>query len=193
MTMAKVTCPLQDIEINSPYLGRQYTECEQWRQEALDRLADEGPRLVVLSMSRRYSGDFGFTSYDPAWIESLAALVEKLRTTTGARVLVLGPAPDPGTDVPVCLSGSLDDVLACAPQRANALNADGIAAESQATADGGGQYADVSELFCTAQVCPLVVGNELVFRDDNHLTVSYARALAPALDVIAEQAMAPRS
>jgi hypothetical protein len=33
----------------------------------------------------------------------------------------------------------------------------------------------------------------LVFRDDNHLTVSYAQELTPVLSVIAEQAMAPRS
>lgn len=193
VTMAKVTCPLQDLQIISPYLGRQYSECEQWRQEALAQLASEQPRLVVLSMSRRYASNFGFSSYDPAWIESLTALVADLRATTGAQVLVLGPVPDPHTDVPVCLSGNLDDALICAPLRADGLDANGIAAEIQATSDGGGRYAVVSEWFCTAEVCPVVIGNDLVFRDDNHLTVSYAEALAPALDIVAEQAMAPRS
>lgn len=191
--MAKVTCPLQDLPIISPYLGRQYSECEQWRQEALTQLASERPRLVVVSMSRRYDADFGFTSYDPAWIESLRALVADLRATTGARVLVLGPVPDPQTDVPVCLSGSLEDALACAPHRADGLDANGIAAEIQATGAGGGHYAEVSDWFCTAEVCPVVVGNDLVFRDDNHLTVSYAETLGPVLGVVAEQAMAPRS
>jgi hypothetical protein len=193
VTMAKITCPLQDLPITSPYLGRQYSECEQWRQEALARLSDQRPKLVVLSMSRRYAADFGFTSYDPGWIASLTALVADLRARTGARVLVLGPVPDPQTDVPVCLSGNLGDTLACAPLRRDGLNSDGIRAEAQATGAGGGQYADLSGMFCTAQVCPVVVGRELVFRDDNHLTVTYAEALAPVLSVIAEQAMAPRS
>lgn len=193
VTMAKVTCPLQDLTINSPYLGRQYSECEQWRQEALTRLAEKQPKLVVLSMSRRYAADFGFTSYDPAWIASLTALVADLRARTGARILVLGPVPDPQTDVPVCLSGNLGDALACGPQRPDGLDSDGIRAEVQATGAGGGQYADMSGMFCTAAVCPVVVGRELVFRDDNHLTRTYAEALAPVLDVIAEQALAPRS
>ena len=193
VTMAKVTCPLQDLPIISPYLGRQYTECEQWRQEALTALTAARPRLVVLGMSRRYAEDFGFTSYDPAWIESLTALVGDLRAATGARVLVLGPVPDPHNDVPVCLSANLDGTQACAPQRADGLNANGIAAEAQATGLGGGRYADVSDLFCTDQVCPVVVGPDLVFRDDNHLTVSYAQRLAPAVGLLAEQAMAPRS
>jgi hypothetical protein len=191
--MAKVTCPLQDLPITSPYLGRRYAECEQWRQEALTRLTAEQPRLVVLSMSRRYGADFGFTSYDAAWIQSLGALVADVRAVTGARVLVLGPIPDPHADVPVCLSAHLDDALACAPQRAAGLNADGIAAEAKATGIGGGQYADLSELFCAADSCPVVVGRDLVFRDDNHLTVSYAEALAPVLGVIAAQAISPRS
>lgn len=193
VTIAKVTCPLQNLPIISPYLGRQYSECEQWRSEALAQLATEQPRLVVLSMSRRYAEDFGFTSYDQGWLESLSALVAQLRAATGARVLVLGPVPDPHTDVPVCLSGSLDNALACAPSRADGLNANGIAAEAQAVGDSGGQYADISDWFCTAEVCPVVIGEDLVFRDDNHLTVSYARALAPALEIVAEQAMAPRS
>src|SRR5262245_11034539 len=67
-TLGKVTCPLQGLPITSPYLGREYTECEQWRTDILDRLQNEHPQLVVLSMSRRYGADFGFTSYDPAWL-----------------------------------------------------------------------------------------------------------------------------
>lgn len=193
VTIAKVTCPVQDLPINSPYLGREYSECEQWRREALAALVGWQPELVVLSMSRRYGADFGFTSYDPAWIASLTDLVAELRAITGARVLVLGPVPDPRSDVPVCLSANLEDTLACAPPRREAMNTDGITAEMAATGAGGGQYADLSEMFCTTQVCPVVVGSDLVFRDDNHLTVSYARALAPVMEVVAEQAMAPHS
>ena len=59
-------------------------------------------------MSRRYGADFGFTSYDPAWIDTLGRTVTQLRST-GATVLVLGPAPDPHSSVPTCLSGHLDD------------------------------------------------------------------------------------
>jgi peptidoglycan/LPS O-acetylase OafA/YrhL len=69
-TLAKVTCPLQELHIISPYLGREYTECEQWRGQIMARLKAEHPRLVVLSMSRRYHADFGFAAYDPAWIDT---------------------------------------------------------------------------------------------------------------------------
>ncbi|MGW6333111.1 acyltransferase family protein [Nocardia rhamnosiphila] len=188
-TMAKVTCPLLDLPITSPYLGREYTECEQWRGEIVDRLQAERPRLIVVGMSRRYGADFGFVSYDPAWIDSLHRLVARLRAT-GAAVLVLGSIPDPHTDVPICLSEHLDDAAACAPARPDALDDAGIAAERAATIGAGGQYADLTSLFCTASDCPLVIGDNLVFRDDNHLTVGYAETLAPVIGALTDRALA---
>jgi peptidoglycan/LPS O-acetylase OafA/YrhL len=188
-TLGKITCPLQDLPITSPYLGREYTECEQWRGQIMDRLQAEHPRLIVLSMSRRYGADFGFTSYDPAWIDSLTRLVVKLRAT-GAAVLVFGPIPDPHSTVPTCLSAHLDDATACSQQRSVAVNDVGIAAERTATAAGGGQYDDITELFCTADRCPVIVGNDLVYRDDNHVTIEYAQTLAPVVAALADRALA---
>ena len=117
-------------------------------------------------------------SYDPAWIESLTRLVTQLRGT-GAEVLVLGPVPDPRSNVLICLSGHLDDATACASPRSVTVNEPGIAAETAATKAGGGQYADITALFCTADRCPVIVGNTLVYRNDNHLTAEYARVLGP--------------
>jgi peptidoglycan/LPS O-acetylase OafA/YrhL len=189
-TLAKVTCPLQDLPITSPYLGREFTECEQWRGEIVSRLQDEHPQLIILGMSRRYGADFGFTSYDPAWISSLTRLVAQLRST-GAAVLVLGPVPDPHSTVPTCLSAHLDDATACAQPRSVAVNDSGIAAEKAATAAGGGRYADLTDLFCTADRCPMIVGNNLLFRDDNHITIEYTQALEPVLGALADRALSP--
>ena len=188
-TLAKVTCPLQDLHITSPYLGREYTECEQWRAQIVNRLKAEHPRLVVLDMSRRYGADFGFTSYDPAWIDTLGRTVAQLRSI-GAAVLVLGPVPDPGSSVPTCLSGHVDDATACAPARPVAVGDGGISAERAATTAGGGHYADLTDLFCTADRCPVIVGNTLVFRDDNHVTTEYAQLLTPVFGALADRALA---
>ena len=188
-TMSKVLCPLMDLPINSPYLGRKFTECEQWRGDVMARLEKERPALIVLDMSRRYGADFGFTSYDQAWLDSLTRLVQRLRAT-GAAVLVLSQVPDPHSTVPSCVSAHMDNAAACAPGRSEGLNDAGIAAEGAAATAGGGRYAELSELFCTADRCPVIVGNTLVFRDDNHVTTEYARVLAPLLSENAERALA---
>ena len=127
----------------------------------------------------RYGWSSGFTSYDAAWIDSLTRVVQQLRGT-GAQVLVLGPIPDLQSLVPNCLSAHLDDAPACSRPRSTAVNEPGIAAESVATKAGGGQYADLTALFCTADRCPAIVGNTVVYVNRDHISATYSRLLAPA-------------
>jgi hypothetical protein len=172
-------------------VARTYTECDQWRAEITARLQAEHPKLVVLSLFRRYGvSDFPetFTSYDPAWLDSMTRLIQQLRGI-GTKVLVLGPIPDPHLRVPDCLSDHLDDATACSSLRSVAVNDPGIAAETAATKAGGGQYADLTELFCTAERCPAIVGDTLVYSDRNHVTFEYAGLLAPVLGALADRAL----
>ncbi len=92
--------------------------------------------------------------------------------------------------MPICLSGHLDDATACSPPRSTAVNETGIAAESAATTAGGGQYADITDLFCTTDRCPVIVGNTLVYLDSSHLTFEYSRLLAPVIAALADRALA---
>jgi hypothetical protein len=196
--LSKGACPPMDLPITNHLFSRlveHFEHCEQWRGQIMARLRAEHPRLIVLSMWRGYgagSGNgwlSGFTSYDSAWIDSLTRFVQQLRGT-GAQVLVLGPVPAPDTSVPVCLSGHLDDATACSPPRSTAVNQPGITAESAATKAGGGRYADLTELFCTADRCPVIVGNTLVYFDWEHLTLEYSRLLAPVIGALADRALA---
>jgi len=105
-------------------------------------------------------------------------------------VLVLGPIPSPQTATPDCLSVHLDDATACSTSRSTAVNEAGIAAEETSTKTGGGQYADLTELFCTTDRCPAIVGNTVVYLDKNHTTLQYARVLAPVIGALTDRALA---
>ena len=192
-TLVRGGCPMLDLPTTNPMTGQPYTECEASRAEIVARLQMKRPRLVVVSMLRRYGPLYGldesFNSYDPAWISSLTRLAQELRGT-GAEVLVLGPIPDPGGLVSLCLSNNLDDARACSPPRSDAVNKSGIATEAAATAAGGGQYVDLSDLFCTADRCPTVVGNTLVYSDQNHMTAAYSLVLAPVIGTLAARTLA---
>jgi len=196
--MTKTACPLMDSPIATNPLRRlaqRIDQCEEWRGEVIARLQAEHPRLIVVSMWRVYGSDGSFngqtsvTPYGSEWLDSVTRLVKQLRST-GANVLVLGPVPDPHLVVPICLSGHLDDVGACTSKTSTAVDNTGIAAETAATIAGGGQYADLTKLFCTSEVCPVIVGNTLVYADWSHMTFEYSRQLAPALTALADQALA---
>ncbi|ASW88745.1 acyltransferase family protein [Mycobacterium marseillense] len=186
--LSKAACPMLDVPINI-FFQRKFTECDQWRDQIVARLESEHPRLVVLGMSRHDIGT-GFAPYAQAWIDSLTRVVRHLRTT-GADVLVLGPIPDLHVMAPDCLSVHLDDATACSSRRQTAINERGVAAEAAATNASGGQYADVTELFCARDRCPAIVGNTLVYHNEFHVTPQYAGLLAPAIGALADRAMLP--
>jgi peptidoglycan/LPS O-acetylase OafA/YrhL len=193
-TLTKGACPPMSLPVNG-FVGRlvDYVQrCEQWRTAMLARLRAEHPKLVVVSMSRGYGGlDYLPKPYNRAWSDGLTRLVQQLRGI-GAQVLVLGPVPNPYESVPICLSDHLDDAMACSSPRSKALNRAGIADETAATKAGGGHYENLTQLFCTADRCPVVVGNTMVYFDD-HVTSEYARALAPAMGALAERSLASSS
>jgi hypothetical protein len=192
--MAKEACPIMDVHVGTAFrrLIESFQYCEQWRAEIMARLKAQPPRLVVVSVFRGYGVDeimTGFKAYNPAWLDGLTRLVRQLRDI-GTQVLVLGPIPGPHTNVPICLSGNLDDATACAPTRSAAVDQSGITDEAAAITAGGGQYADLSDLFCTAQRCPVIVGNTLVYMDVSHLSIPYSQQLAPAIGALTDRALA---
>lgn len=194
--LAKAACPIVDLPFANHYVNgvaEKIQGCAAWRAQIMDRLRAERPQMIVVESSRLYGAQGtgawlpGFTTFNPAWIESLAKLVGQLRET-GAKVLILGPIPDPMESVPICLSAHLTEATACSAPR-ELLSPSGIAAESAAVTTAGGQYRDVTDLFCTDTSCPFVVGNTMVYFD-THLTREYAEQLAPAMGVVADRAFA---
>ena len=198
LMMAKAGCPITELPYSKHFnaLAEGFQRCAQWRTDILARLRAERPQLVVVSTARAYDAGGahtmvpGLEMYDEAWLRSLTHLVQQLRDT-GAKVLVLGPTADPPAPVPLCLSGHLDDASVCAAEWST-KHGPGIAAETAATQAGGGQYADVTDLFCSANRCPAIVGNTMVYFDAGHFTREYSELLAPALGALADRALAHR-
>ena len=192
-TLAKGACPMLNLPMFEPTLRRPYRECDQWRPGAIAKLKAEHPRLIVLGMSREYGKHIDYNSnfdtYDSTWNTKLTEMVKELRGT-GAEVLVLGPVPNPQGWVPNCLALHLSDAMACSPARSKAVNQKGITAETAATRAGGGQYADITDLFCTQERCPAIVGDTLVYRDYSHVTVRYTLQVAPVIGALADLALA---
>lgn len=191
-SLTKTTCPPNDLPLFSPYLGREYTECQQWRTSILARVRAERPTLVVLGVARHYGSDYHLSVYDSAWNAGLASTVRQIHAT-GATVLVMGPTPKPPADVPTCVSEHLADVRGCEFSYASAVNAGGMATERRAVERAGGSYLEVPRWVCSSRTCAVVVGNLLAYRDDNHLTTTFTRWLAPAVDLAITVAMRHRA
>jgi peptidoglycan/LPS O-acetylase OafA/YrhL len=172
---AKADCP------PAPYrnyvedaLGRLYTECDTWRAAVLRRIGALRPNLVVVGSQARDQ----VAGQGP---EVMARLVRGLRAS-GAEVVLIRDTPFPGFNVLDCLARHPSRISACTlPIDASRLTSPARAVENRGARDGGALLVDATGWLCTADGCPLVVGNTLVYRDWSHLSDTYARLLAPYL------------
>jgi hypothetical protein len=194
---SKDTCPPLDIPVFSPDLDRAYTECTTWRTAVLTQIAALHPKLVILGVARHYSPIYGFTVYSTQWLEGLSEMVQTIRQM-GPQVLVLGPIPKPPFTVPSCLSENLESATLCETPRGQGVDLPGMHEEEAAVVSAGGSYVNTLFWFCSdGSVCPPIIDGVLVYRDDNHITATFAGFLdgpmAAALSLAIRGAPAPGS
>ncbi|HEY5273910.1 MAG TPA: acyltransferase family protein [Acidimicrobiales bacterium] len=187
---SKDTCPPLVVPVISPDLGRAYSECTTWRNEVLQEIAEIHPALVILGVARHYSPIYGFSVYSPQWMDGLSQMISQIRAL-GSQVLVMGPVPKPTFTVAGCLSENLANAQNCASARDSAVDIKGMRQEENTVVSAGGTYVNTLFWFCSAQsTCPPIVDGVLVYRDDNHITATYASFLTTPVEAaldLAEQ------
>jgi len=186
ITLVKSGCPAADLSPLADVAAFR-EECRQWRHLAFERIASLKPSLVVFSSASGYieRGPGESVTRAADWQAATHRTMANL-VMAGSSVLLLRDTPAPGFDVPICLSRARLhyglSARSCDFGLSNAINDLARQAESRALADFP-QVAvwDPAVLICPASHCLAVTDAMVTYRDDNHLTGSFARSLAPAL------------
>ncbi len=177
LPFTKYSCPFVDLPIFSPYLGREYTECEAWRPRVVAALQAARPDLVIVASHRWFptmvAGDTDRTRQG----EAMARLVGQIP----GQLVLLADTPVSKVDVPACLSRHLRDITACETDRQTAFGWSPGARERLAARLTGATLVDLSDVLCPGSSCPVVIDRMIVYRDDHHLTATFAAALANVL------------
>jgi hypothetical protein len=179
MTFVKVSCPFIDMPVENTALKREYRECADFNEATLARLAQLRPDLTLVSMSRiaTHPLDAGQDT-----VAAKGAAVGRMVARIDGRVALIVDTPYPGRDVPACLSAHESNVDACAIEHATAFTDHLGGVERAAAAASGAGLIDLTRRICVEDPCPVVVNGMIVFRDHGHLTATFSRSLAPALD-----------
>ena len=185
--LTKFSCVFVDLPIWSPNLNREYTECEAWRGNVVDRLNQLRPDLVVIS-SNRYLPVVDERDSDP---ERQGAALARLIDRIPGRVAIIADTPRSGVDVPACLAAHRDAIEQCTTSRAAAFTWRHLRREREAARESGATLVDMSAAICPVDPCPPIIGTRLVYRDNHHLTATFARSLAGVLGA-ALPVIAPR-
>lgn len=122
-----------------------------------------------------YNSTQNAAGYQSAW-EPIAA--------AGSRIAVLADNPESSEEAVACLTrfslGS-DRTGECGTSRAEAFrHPDGLVAAAQLVP--GTTVIDLTPYYCTAERCPSIIGNVIVYRDTNHITATFAKTLAQPLE-----------
>ena len=174
----KSGCAAQEVAEWNGQLNEPYTQCYTWRARTLRRIAALKPTVVVVA-----SADVEAPNLSPAaYANATVATVRTLQRTTRAKIVYLEDTPYPAYNVAECVAVHLDDVKACNLPLSKAYNQARHQAVNRALQKlGGVTLVNPAGWICADNVCPAVVGNLLVFRDNSHLSVEFSRWLTPMI------------
>lgn len=160
------------IETGQEALGEErYRSCAAWNDAVVAEIDALQPDLVLT-----YGSRVGYEAYEtfPDYTERYEQLL-----ATGTTVVALRDTPSPRFDIPLCVDLNGPGASECTVERA-AYYDEGAFAALEVPA--GVHKVDLTGYICDGDACPPVVGNVLVYRDDAHLTNTYAATLGPYLE-----------
>jgi peptidoglycan/LPS O-acetylase OafA/YrhL len=192
IALTKAECTPGEVKIRSMVANREYSQCDAWRQETLERIEEGGSRATVVM-----SGDTAYTAYGPNGEELSgrananaleAGYIATLKRIQGAglQTVVIRDTPASASDVPSCVSEDLGHLEACAFPRVHDWNLEFD--DRAAKANPNTHLIDVTAEICPGELCRAVIGNALVYRDKSHLTATFARTLSPWIEEGLEEA-----
>lgn len=182
LVLTKSSCPM----VNAPFfyerIGREYGECDRWRDRSLTYLSTIKPDAVLISTVATN----GFSEKE--WVDGTASVLNRLSKASG-HVFILRSTPYLPFNGPACLAvhQSRPKWLGSTSSCISALNdphADMVFQWIQRATDSFPNVStiDLSDEICPGQICSAERQGQIVFRDTQHLTASFAASLAPALE-----------
>ena len=156
-------------------------DCLAWGEAAFAEIADLQPDAVVTLASRDVR--LGLTEQTPPGFVARWQQLAQL----GIPVLAIRDNPRFDRSMPDCVQSSWvqrssdEDAPPCGVDRAAVY-----AAEPPWThlpdVPPNVRFLDIADRVCGPAFCPAVIGNVLVYLDDNHLTASYSTSMAPLVE-----------
>ncbi|WP_382307253.1 acyltransferase family protein [Herbiconiux sp. UC225_62] len=181
-THTKSSCP--SVEIDVTLNGVPFTQCDKWRQDVIDYIADTKPDLVLLA-NYYHSAD----SDPQQWEQGLRDTITELGTVDAA---ILADSPFMGQNPSICLSAHLTDTTACDRTPEFALTSPIRDAEARVAAATETPLIDLNDYFCSAEACPPIISNIAVYRDPHHVSSVFSEYLSDPLGERLESVLATR-
>jgi len=185
VTFMKASCLPVDATVWRSDKARAYAECNAWRSWAYAEIAKLKPQHIIVSgLVAQYFTDAGGNKMTneaarPVFYHGAVRTLKKLKTLA-PRVSVLSGTPNLTKEPGDCLAPRSARMNTCAGPL-DALTRERNSEWKKAAAATRVQWIDLVPWMCDARTCPVVIGNVIVYRDNNHITKTFAVTLQKGL------------
>lgn len=179
--LTKSACAIVDTNYVYPRLGREYTECSEWRARALKFAKEQQPDLILIGSSHTYAIS------DQQWKEGTSRILTDLSPVT-KNILLVRSTPLLPFDGPTCASdrGRIHDALrsdeTCSADAFDENNERVTQILNEASLDFANVHIlDLNAEVCPDQICRAKINDTLVFRDHQHLNAKFVESISSTI------------
>jgi peptidoglycan/LPS O-acetylase OafA/YrhL len=187
VTWFKGACPWNTTPLSTP--GAFGAACTEWRDRVQNAIDDAD--LDAVFTAAIATTPYSSAGYDSAHDAAVAGYREAWSTVTDRGIPVITVVDNPvwETDPNKCLRTR--DASECDGARSDVLVEDDPLRDAASGLDAV-TLLDFTDVFCGEETCAPVVGGANIYRDQDHLTVTFADSLAPWYTEAIEAALANR-
>ncbi len=180
----KIDCSFLDLS-DLVYYGPPtipYPQCMTWNSAVISKIQKNPPDLAIISMSRWIFTANTAEENVTTETNALIRMIQKIPSST--KVVIIQDPPLPTAEkVPECLSTYQSDYRKCDYTRTRGFGSAMGSREKAAANSTGAGLIDLTAAICPGTGnCPVVENNMIMWRDEHHLTATYAASLGPVID-----------
>jgi peptidoglycan/LPS O-acetylase OafA/YrhL len=181
IVLTKSACPMVDVTIFYPRIGRDYVECTVWRKHALERIAGWRPDVLMFGSVQTYE------LTPTQWLDGTERLLRSI-SSAARHIYVIRGTPHLPFNGPTCLaSRNWLPLLRAGGNHCNApvsdLRGDEVFRWQKQAASrvSNARVIDMGAVICPHGKCSAELDGVVVFRDTQHLSATFARSLGQQL------------
>jgi peptidoglycan/LPS O-acetylase OafA/YrhL len=178
------SCPFSSTESVLQGQSVPFTACYDWGKNVLSNLLTTIHPNVVIVSERPVNGTVSDHKADPSSMAAIGAGMAnywKQLIAHGIKVVAIHETPEPGQNIPDCLAARGATISGCAVAASKAVTKDTPTDAAVKLMGGAVPEVNMDKYICTATTCPAVVGDVIVYRDNQHLSNTYSESIEPYL------------
>ncbi|MEJ2177190.1 MAG: acyltransferase family protein [Gammaproteobacteria bacterium] len=174
--LTKGSCPIIDETFFYSQLNRNFIECDVWRNAAIDWIVQQSPEILFIGNSQ-----VEFTQNQ--WIDGTKRVLDRVATEI-PKVFIIRPTYALPFHGPACIARNkwqskiIKPLINCSVPAGSERSGRVLDWLQTAVSEySSASIIDMNSRVCPGGVCSAIVDGKPVFRDEQHITASFARSL----------------